>query len=276
MTRNLTQLYGKHLWVWEVTACGGVDGIIKTAKETGAHGVIVKAFDGVNKWDQFASSVHALKAAGLVVGAWGYVYPSNLAETAVQAAQAVTDGADYLMIDAESEFEAVGMDTVATEFGQRLRAIVPTDTVIGLTTFALQHSHRAFPYLYFAHWVDFLAPQVYWADAAMSPQAMLDNSLNQLAGYGREIFPVGQAYPQATPADIALFAAHATQRWIKGISWWSIQHMTSEIEGAVTRSEVYVPRATQKPVQAATHGLDAKQTETVAEIEKLTEELKKQ
>lgn len=272
MKKDLSKLYGKPPWVWYVKECGGVDGIIATCKLLGARGVIVKCADGTTPWQQFAESIAALKGAGLVVGSWAYVYPADpraQAETIMNASQ----GADYLIVDAESEFEAPNMDTAAQEWGHALRTLAP-DMPIGLTTFALPRFHRAFPYLAFSRWVDFLAPQVYWADAGMDPRAMLDQSLQGLAGYGLEVLPVGQAYPQATPEDIALFAADCVERGVRGISWWSVQHMTPEIRAAVADTQVYVPPEPKHAETPVAHGLDAKQAATIAEIEKLAEELK--
>jgi hypothetical protein len=275
MSRDLTPLYGKHLWVWYVDQSGGVDGIIQTARDTGAQGVLIKCADGTTPWTQFAESVDALKTAGLVVGAWAYIYPSD-PQAQVEAPLNASQGADYLVLDAETEWEAPGMDTQAEAFGRALRVLAP-DIPVGLTTFALPKLHRAFPYLAFAGFVDAILPQVYWADAGLDPQAMLFESIAQLTGYGKQILPVGQAYAPATPAQIDLFCAYCVEKWIEGVSWWDLQSMDPGNKAAIAYGRVYVPahREAKKVAPApVAHGLDAKQEATVAEIEKLAEELK--
>lgn len=272
MRRDLSILHGKHLWVWYVDQSGGVDGLIQTTRDIGARGVLIKCADGTTPWAQFAQSVAALKAAGLVVGAWAYVYPTDVdaqAETIISASQ----GADYLVIDAESEFETPGTDVAATQLGQRLRVLAP-DLVMGLTTFAIPRYHRAFPYLDFTRWADFVAPQVYWADAGMSPEVMLANAIHGLEGYGLPLYPIGQGYSPSTPADVAAFAAYCAQKWIEGVSWWDVQSMTPELRAAIAQTQVYAPVAKPHVAPVPAHGLDAKQDATVAEIEKLAEELK--
>ncbi len=98
--RDVSKLYGKQLWVWYVDQSGGVEGVITTAKAAGADGVIVKCADGTTPWPQFEQAVTTLKAAGLTVGAWAYVYPDNEQEQATVIANACA-GADYLVVDAE-------------------------------------------------------------------------------------------------------------------------------------------------------------------------------
>ncbi len=245
---DYSPLYGKTWWVWEVDKCGGVQDIIDTCKATGARGVVVKAFDGVNSWPQWEQSVDTLKAAGLVVGAWGYLYPANAKQTA-QAALVALEKADYLIIDAESEFEAPGTAEAARQLGQLIRAKVP-EALIGLTTFALPNDHASFPYDVFMSWTDFIEPQVYWADAQMSASIMLNQSIDQLQKLSKNpIYPVAQGYPQAMPAEIAEFSAVAVERWIGGVSIWDIQSSTQPLKDSVKLLETYQPKkAVQKPV----------------------------
>ncbi|MCY0892347.1 MAG: hypothetical protein OWR52_02405 [Acidibacillus sp.] len=238
---DYSSLYGKAWWVWEVDKCGGVQGIIDTCKTTGARGVIVKAFDGTNIWPQWEQSVNTLKAAGLVVGAWGYVYPANVEQTA-QVALTALEKADYLIIDAESEFETLGTVEAARQLGRLIRSKAP-NVLIGLTTFALPDLHSSFPYNVFMSWTDFTAPQVYWADAQMGASIMLNRSIDQLQKLSKNpIFPVAQGYPQAMPAELAEFSAVAVERWIGGVSIWDIQSSTQEMQKSVSLVKTYVPK----------------------------------
>ena len=249
-TPDLAPLYGKTLYVWEASASGGTEGVIAHARSIGANAVLVKAWDGPNFWsNQFtAAAVAAWKAAGLIVGAWGYVRPSDISSCPIMAKQAVTCGAQYLVLDVETEWEIAGSPGLADTLGAAMRKELP-DTLIGFTTFALPKLHRQFPYLNFARWCDFVQPQVYFATAGIAPQAMLDDSLAQLSGYGKRIFPVGQAYPPATPAQIAMFGAYLVDRWIEGVSWWESAHLTPAIAQAVANVEVYVPPERKPPAK---------------------------
>lgn len=270
--REVAALYGKHLWVWYVDQSGGAEGVITTAKATGADGVIVKCADGTTPWPQFAQSVAALKAAGLAVGAWAYVYPDQVQTQAKVIADACA-GADYLVIDAEAPFEAPAMATAAEALGTALRVLL-SELPIGLTTFAVPHLHPAFPYAAFARWVDCMLPQVYWADAGMDPRTMLSEAVTGVAQYGKPVIPIGQAYPRATAGEVALFAARAAELALQGISYWNVQHLQTEpgLAQAIKSSQVYTPP--HKTVKPKPHGLDAAQEKTITEIKKLVEELK--
>ncbi len=239
--RTITYPLGQWLYVWEVSASGGIDALIAQAKAMKMAGLNIKAFDGDTAWTQFSDSANAVKAAGLRLGAWGYVYASNLAQTAVAAKAAVTAGAEFVVFDAEVEFETPTGAADAKILGDYVRALMP-DVTIGYTTFALPADHPQFPYVAFNSWCDFVMPQVYWADAGMSPQTMLTESVQQLSGYGKRIFPVGQAYAPATITEIAEFGAGCAEHWTEGVSWWDAQSSTSELQAAVAQVEVYTPK----------------------------------
>lgn len=270
--KNLAVLHGKHVWVWYVTSSGGPQGVIEHARRVGARGVLVKCADGTTPWEQFEASLPALKEAGLVVGAWAYVYPQNVAAQA-QVILRASRGADYLVVDAESEFEVPGTDAAAAQMGLRLRALAPARPV-GLTTFALPDDHGTFPYLSFSRWVDFLAPQVYWADAEVNPDWMITESLRGLERYHLPIFPVGQGYSPATPDEIAAFSTRCDQLGIEGVSWWSLQSLTPANAEAIAQTDSSAPGARPTGTEEQPRGLDAKQVDTVEEIEKLAGELK--
>ena len=239
--RTITYPLGNWLYVWEVSASGGIDALIAQAKAMHMTGLNIKAFDGSSVWPQLSASAAAVKAAGLRLGAWGYVYSSNLLQTAEAAKSAVTAGAEYVVFDVEVEFETPTGAMSAVTLGNYARALMP-DVTIGYTTFALAGDHPQFPYAAFSQWCDFVMPQVYWADAGMQPQAMLAASVQQLSGYGKRIFPVGQAYAPAAAVEIAEFGAACAERWIEGVSWWDAQSSTAELQAAVAQVEVYAPK----------------------------------
>lgn len=238
---DITQLYGKHWFTWYDFASGGVQGVIETCKATGASGVLVKAADGANKWAQLAQDGPAIKAAGLILGAWDYVYPSVSAEIQAQDAASALKIADYLVLDAETEYEIVNGAEASTALGAAIRALEPT-ALIGYTSFGAPQDHAQFPYDAFAAWTDFCIPQIYWADFGETPACALNNALIGLSHLHKRIFPAGQAYSPATPLEIAEFSAACAERWIEGVFWWDIQSDTPALKQAVADSAVYIPK----------------------------------
>lgn len=241
MIRDLSPLYGKHQFSWMDTSSGGVQGIIDDIHTTRSHGVCIKAADGVNRWAQFLQNAPALKAAGLLVGAWAYEYAGTDLQAEAEAICTALPMADYLVIDAETEYETPQGAQRAHDLGVAIRKLAP-DAIIGYTTFGAPNLHPQFPYAEFAAWTDFVMPQVYWADFGINPQAALGNAVQTLSRYHQRIFPVGQAYAPATPAEIAEFSAACAHLWIEGVWWWDIQSSTQPLRDALAQTEVYVPQ----------------------------------
>ena len=86
---------------------GSVAAIAAQAHAAGVTTLFIKSSDGSsNYWSQFSAALVAeLHAAGLKVCAWQYVYGSNPAGEAALGAEAVANGAECLVIDAEAEYE---------------------------------------------------------------------------------------------------------------------------------------------------------------------------
>src|SRR5215217_3213161 len=100
---------GNGMWIWEAGRSEGGDpvAIAGRARAAGIATVFVKSSDGgSSRWAQFNPTfVQALKAQGLRVCAWQFVYGSDPAGEAALGADAVASGADCLVIDAESQYE---------------------------------------------------------------------------------------------------------------------------------------------------------------------------
>ena len=98
---------GNGMWIWYVSRAGGSTGAIAskaTARDIGT--VFVKSGDAGDYWEQFSPGlVSGLHAAGLRVCAWQFVYGGSPAIEAQVGAKAVQQGADCLVIDAESHYE---------------------------------------------------------------------------------------------------------------------------------------------------------------------------
>ena len=75
-------LAGDGMWIWYVSRSRGKPGkIAKKARRYGIETVLIKSADGGKYWKQFSASlVSALKARGLNVCAWQFVYGRGAAK----------------------------------------------------------------------------------------------------------------------------------------------------------------------------------------------------
>src|SRR5207245_692619 len=99
-----TALDGTGMWIWYVGRSSGGDlaAIVARAKRYGVGTLFVKSSDGRTWWQQFSTQLlRRLKAAGLRVCAWQYVYGDSPVAEADLGARAAQTGADCLVIDAE-------------------------------------------------------------------------------------------------------------------------------------------------------------------------------
>src|SRR4051794_19789582 len=223
-----TAFDGGGMWIWYVNKANGgdTDAIIAQARAHGISTVFVKSGDGGNYWSQFTPElVGALRAGGLRVCAWQYVYGSNPSAEATVATRAVTEGgADCFVIDAESEYE--GRYSQATTYVTKLRAAVGDSYPLGLAAFPYVDYHPSFPYSVFLGpgGAKFNAPQAYWKEIGGGVDAVVDHTYRFNRPYGRTIAPLGQTYDSPPSADIVRFRQLAAAAGATGVSWWSWQH----------------------------------------------------
>ncbi len=219
-----TAFDGTAMWIWNMpkTEGGNPYAIVTQAQQHGVRTVFVKSGDGTNYWSQFSSNlVSTLKAGGLNVCAWQYVYGSNPVGEAAVAARAVTTGADCFVIDAESEYE--GRYSQAQSYIRSLREAVGPDYPIGLSSFPYVDYHPSEPYSEFLApgGAQFNVPQVYWKTIGDSVDESLDHTYRYNRPYARPIVPVGQAYNNTSSADVFRFRQIAAAQQSAGVSWWS-------------------------------------------------------
>lgn len=96
---------GKQLWIWELEQCGTPQDVVNKAAALGLTGLIVKGWDGGNYWSQIEQIIQPAHDAGLLIGAWGYSYGTNVTGEVAAAKRCLDAGADWLIIDAEAEYE---------------------------------------------------------------------------------------------------------------------------------------------------------------------------
>ncbi len=232
---------GDGMWIWYVSkAQGGSPArIASRARSRGVETVLIKAGDGGDNWSQFTPGLVAdLKRRGLRVCAWQYVYGSDPVGEARVGAAAAADGADCLVIDAESEYE--GRYAQARTYVTRLRAAVGADFPIGLAGFPYVHYHPAYPYSVFLGpgGAEFNLPQVYWKAIGDSVDRALATTYTYNRVYGRPIAPIGQLYDNPPGREVRRFRQVAKASGFAGTSWWSWQHASASGFRSATRRRV--------------------------------------
>jgi hypothetical protein len=228
---------GSGMWIWDVPKSQGGDpaAIAAKAHAYGVATVFIKSADGAGTYkNQFTPElVAALHANGLRACAWQYVYGADPLGEAAQATAAIRAGADCFVIDAEKQYE--GRYAQAQQYLASLRGQIGPAYPIGLTSFAYVDSHPQLPYSVFLgpNGAQANLPQVYWKDIGDTVDAASSRTLANNRIYGTAIAPLGQAYDNPNPADVARFRAIWAGYGSGGVSWWSWQHATDATWAAI-------------------------------------------
>jgi peptidoglycan hydrolase-like protein with peptidoglycan-binding domain len=222
---------GQGMWIWYVSHSdgGNVASIVAQARAAGVTTLFVKSSDGSsNYWSQFSPQLVAeLHANGLKVCAWQYVYGTNPEGEANLGAEAVANGAECLVIDAEAEYE--GHYGAAQTYISDLRAKIGAAYPLGLASFPYVYDHESFPYSVFLgpNGAQFDVPQMYWKDIGNSVDTVYANTYISNRVYGRPIFPLGQTYQSPSSSELVRFREEAVDYGATGLSWWDWQETSS-------------------------------------------------
>ncbi len=218
---------GQGMWIWYVSKSNGgnVASIVAQAHAAGVSTLFIKSSDGSsNYWSQFSPQLVAeLHANGLRACAWQYVYGTNPAGEANLGAQAVANGADCLVIDAEAEYE--GHYAAAQTYINDLRAKIGAAYPLALASFPYVSYHPSLPYSVFLgpNGAQYNAPQMYWKDIGVSVDTVYANTFINNRIYARPIFPLGQTYGGVSSADVLRFREEAALYGATGYSFWDWQ-----------------------------------------------------
>jgi hypothetical protein len=226
------------MWIWELPDAdgGNLSSIVATAHRYGISTLLIKSSDGTGLWSQFNSSmVAALHANGLKVCAWQYVYGNHPVTEAYLGADAVHDGADCLVIDAESEYE--GKYISAQTYMGRLRELIGSHYPVALAGFPYVDDHPGFPYSVFLgpNGAQYNAPQMYWKDIGVTTDTVFAHTYAYNLIYGRPIFPLGQVYSNPPAHQIFRFRELSKVYGAPGLSWWDWQEAAPYAWTAVSR-----------------------------------------
>jgi hypothetical protein len=209
------------MWIWQMPRAGSVSRVVARARRSNVRTVFIKSGDGGHRWGQFTSGlVSALRAAGLHVCAWQYVYGSQPIAEANVGAAAKARGAECLVIDAESEYE--GRYVAAGRYMRRLRALVGQSFPISLAPFPYVDYHPSFPYSVFLApgAAQYDQPQMYWFSIGTSVDTNFVHTYTWHRMYQRPIFPLGESYGRTPAGQIRRFRQVAQAYNAAGVSWW--------------------------------------------------------
>ncbi|MDE3134091.1 MAG: peptidoglycan-binding protein [Acidobacteriota bacterium] len=217
---------GRAMWIWELQYSNGgnIASIIAQAKRYGISAVYVKSSDGTTYWPQFSRAlVTDLHEAGIRVCAWQYVYGIHPGAEANLGYRAARNGADCLVIDAESQYQA--RYPAAQTYITRLRRLVGNRYPVGLAGFPYVDYHLTFPYSVFLGpgGAQYNLPQMYWADIGTTVPFVYAHTYEYNEIYRRPIFPLGQLWGRLAASSIESFDLLAQQYGASGVSWWDWQ-----------------------------------------------------
>jgi hypothetical protein len=238
-------LEGKWVWVWNWRRCDGGDAarVAERLKAAGCVGAIVKAHDGARWFDQgqpWREIGRALKAQGLRVAAWAYIYGADWPAEARLAIETVQYGeADAYVLDVESELKT--HPDVAENLAGHIREAVGADYPLLYSTFAIARYHREFPYAAFQRRCSGALPLVYWNAFRWPVEQALGWTYEDYTALGdppQRVFPVGGLYregyvPYPARDEVLRFGALAASAGSLGISFWSYEHMDETMWQAV-------------------------------------------
>jgi hypothetical protein len=214
---------GTALWVTQVPAEVTATTLAQGTITDGAHGLYIKAGDGATVDPQFTPAlVDGLKAGGVSVCGWMFVYGVDPRGEAAVAISAVRNGAQCLVVDAEGQYD--GRYGAAQRFVREVRAAVGPRFPIGLAGQAEVGEHPTFPYSVFLGpgGLNFDLPQIYWRDFGVSVDSAFLASIGANAIYGRPVVPVGQLYGSPSPAAVSRFRSLVAAYGLPGLSFFSL------------------------------------------------------
>ena len=237
-------LEGKGFFIWKIRDCekGVPAAIAAAAQSAGMTHVLIKIADGPGPFniakegptDLVPPVAAALKAAGLQVWGWQYIYgydPQGEARAAVRRLKQLE--LDGFVIDAEHEFKQPGRAAAARRYAQDLRSAFPK-LPLALSSYRFPSYHRAFPWTEFVEVCDYHMPQVYW-EKAHNPGPQLKRCVAELTAIkpSRPVIPTGPAYKahgwRPTPEDYAEFFQCVRELQLPAVNFFSWDECTRDL-----------------------------------------------
>jgi putative peptidoglycan binding protein len=241
-------LAGDGMWIWYLnrSSHGNLDAIATRAHARGIETVLIKSGDGKKYWSQFSSGmVSGLRARGLNVCAWQFIYGRSPVKEARVGAAAVARGADCLVLDVEGQYE--GRYPQASTYMLTLRSLIGADYPLALASFPYVDYHPALPFSVFLGpgGAQYNIPQLYWKTIGTTVDQGFAHTWVWNRAYGRPILPLGQVYLNPKPNQIRRFRSLALAHGMEGVSWWDWQEARKRqwkaVGGQVSAAAGYLP-----------------------------------
>ncbi len=244
---------GKGMWLYvpEEIEGGNVDALVTRAEKVGLTHVYVRT--GSSRQGFYAQAymnelLPKAHAAGIRVYGWDFPYLDDVDADVARSVAAITyttptgDRIDGFAADIETPAEGTNLTAEgAAAYGERLRAVVgPTYPLVAVVPRPSPKRQVDYPYQAVIPPYDAVAPMTYWLNR--QPDSDVTNDVAYLSRFGKPVIPIGQAYdggpeggrPGPPPPDeIQRFLGAAQQVGAAGASFWSWQHATEAIWGAI-------------------------------------------
>jgi hypothetical protein len=202
-------------------------------KEAWLTHLVLKVADGTvvynGTWgdpaDYTTPVVNALRAAGIKVWGWHYIYGDYPnAEASVAIARIRQYNLDGYVIDVEKEYKESGKKAAAKKFMAQVRTACP-DLTIALSSYRFPSLHPQVPWSAFLEQCDLNMPQVYWMKAH-NPGDQLARCVEefQTKNPSLPIVPTGAAFREfgwkPTDAEVLEFCDKAKELNLTAINFW--------------------------------------------------------
>ncbi|MEN8172221.1 MAG: nuclear transport factor 2 family protein [Chloroflexota bacterium] len=231
-------LNGKGFFIWKIPDCEGGDAkkIATEAKAAGLSHILIKIANGIytynydwtNHVDLVPPVAKALRAVGIQVWGWHYVYGDNPIGEADIAIKRIKElNLDGYVIDAESQYKDPGKAAAARTFMTRLRKGIGNNVPVALSSYRYP-SYHPIPWNEFLEKCDYNMPQVYWIHAH-NPGEQLARTIKEyespLIKYNRPMIPVGAAFTEwgwkPTAAEVHEFLTAARSFNLSAANFWA-------------------------------------------------------
>ncbi|HWH35313.1 MAG TPA: peptidoglycan-binding domain-containing protein [Acidimicrobiales bacterium] len=240
---------GRGMWLYlpEEVEGGSVDALVARATQVGLTHVYVRTgssrqgFYAQAYMDELLPKAHA---ADIRVYGWDFPYLHDVGADVARAVDAIAyitpsgDRLDGFAADIETASEGTNLTAAgAAAYSEGLRAQVgPAYPLVAVVPRPSPAMQARFPYPSVIPSFDAVAPMTYWLNR--QPDSDVVNDVSFLAGFGKPVIPIGQAYDGAPeggrpgpppPDEIRRFLSAAQQVGAAGTSFWSWQHASQAI-----------------------------------------------
>jgi len=240
------------MWLYQLSMAEGGDAgkVVDKAKAAGLTHIYLRlgsskgGFYDQAELDKLLPVAHA---AGLKVVGWDFVYLDDPAADAARAKAEIDyvtptgHRIDAFSADIETRTEGVNISVpVGDTYSRRLRELVGPGYPL-VATVPRPRYNPGYPYAEIVRQFDAVAPMVYWL--GRDPAVEVDQAVTDLAGLGKPIMPVGQAYdagPEGGPPGpppkehLVRFIQAAQTRGVTGFSFW-VWHTATPDQWAAIR-----------------------------------------